>query len=1002
MQEDNFLATYVAECAEHLETVENDLLEMERLGAGSPPELVNRVFRAAHSIKGGAGFFELGSVKELAHKLENVLEMVRSEGLVPNPEVVNQLLQGFDKMKLLFADIESAGDADVGDEILALTGLASSYLPPEKKEQAVVMSRYQVPGSRLELRAGELLVDSYRSAGNGIALLLFDLIHDVQRLGKLPRDLLAQIEEQGVLLDSGIDIFGVGSLDDDTVADRVPFYVLLSTPRPVKVLAEALDIAPENVQFVELPSFEAPAPKVKPAPVHKPVAETVPPSRPASEVPAADEGEGSIRIAVGVLDQLMNHASELVLARNELLESLRRGGQVPQAARRIDVVTREMQEAVMLTRMQPIGSLFARFPRVVRDLARDTGKLIDLSVSGREVEVDKTILERLSDPLTHLVRNACDHGVEPPQERKAAGKPETGRLSLSARHEAGKIVVEITDDGNGIDTDAVAAKALSLGLISEERVKRLSDKEKAALILLPGLSTARAVTDLSGRGVGMDVVKTNIDQLGGQLDIVTRRGEGTTFVILLPLTLAIIPSLLVSVGGESFAIPEANVAELLRIRPGEVKNRIERLGDRTILNLRGSLIPVVRLAEALGVLVLDRRRRLDDRRLPEEAEPEEGADERSGGDRRYHAESDVRVAVVRSAGLTYALVVDEFHDTMEIVVRPLGSHFTRLREYSGATVLGDGTTALILDTTGLAARAGLVSVGEEVEAEVEADVADVGFLLFGNGPQRCALDLDEVDRVVPLDRSSISTVGKVRVFRHENAAVPLIALSDALDLHAVLDEPGDLLAVLVRHENRVCALAATGPIDSLFESAAIDTSTFRGRGLSGNVLIGGTLTLVVDWPALLHTLNPPWLRGPFEPAAAAGPAPAVSEVPAGQRLLVVDDSDFFRSKIAALLRQAGFAVVTASNGGEALQTYQADRDFAGVITDIEMPGMNGFELARRLRSLPSAVPIAALTALASDEDHDKAVAAGVDAFLVKLDEEELLKIANAWVQGDKT
>jgi chemotaxis methyl-accepting protein methylase/HPt (histidine-containing phosphotransfer) domain-containing protein len=255
---DDFLAIYVTESTRHLETVEDDLLTMERRAASAPSELVDRVFRAAHSIKGGAGFFELSGVKELASKLENVLEMVRSDRLVPNSEVVGQLLQGFDKLKLVFADIGSAADVDMADEILALSGLASAYLPSEKKEQAVVMVRYPVPGSRLTLQAGELLVDSYRSAGNGIALLLFDLIHDVQRVGKLPNDLLAQIDGQGVLLDCGIDIFGVGTLDAETVADRVPFYVLLSTSKSAGTLAATLGIAADRIRFVETPS-EAPA-----------------------------------------------------------------------------------------------------------------------------------------------------------------------------------------------------------------------------------------------------------------------------------------------------------------------------------------------------------------------------------------------------------------------------------------------------------------------------------------------------------------------------------------------------------------------------------------------------------------------------------------------------------------------------------------------------------------------------------------------------------------------
>ncbi len=325
MQEDTFLTAYVAECVAHLETVEADLIEIERVGAGAP-ELVNRVFRAAHAIKGGAGFFELQPVKDLALKLENVLEMVRSGGLAPNPEVVNQLLQGFDKMKLLFANIHSVDDVDVGDEILALTGLASSYLPQEKKEQAVVMVRYPVPGSRLELQVSELLVDFYRSAGNSITILLFDLIHDVERLGKQPSGLLAQIDSLGMLLDCGIDIFGVGTLDQDVVADRVPFYVLLATSRPVPELAQTLGIAVENIR-----------PGV---------------SRSSEGSGQGNEPEGT----AGVIDRLIRNVSQLILARDALLEAIRVGGPLDEAARRIDAVTAELQEAVLRTRTPSAGT----------------------------------------------------------------------------------------------------------------------------------------------------------------------------------------------------------------------------------------------------------------------------------------------------------------------------------------------------------------------------------------------------------------------------------------------------------------------------------------------------------------------------------------------------------------------------------------------------------------------------------------------------------------------
>jgi len=1045
MQNESFLVTFIEESGDNLASVENDLVEMERAAPEIDQELVNRVFRAAHSIKGGAGFFELATIKELSHRLENVLELIRSRSLAPNPEVVNILLGGFDRLKSLLDDVERANEADISDEVVALAGLASSYLPPARKAEAVEMRRFPIPGSARVLEAGALQIDAARDEGRGIAMLRFDLIHDVQRLGRTPLEVLGALEANGSVLDSVVDIAAVGDLDSDTIASDLPFYVLFSTQLSVVGISRIIEIPTSGITIMELPRTVAPPGAAVPgaavpgaavpgAAIPAPIGagpettaeEKEETGRRDSSAAHRDEGEGTIRIQVAVLDKLMNIAGELVLARNELLEAIDGGERrsVLASGRRIDVVTREMQEAVMLTRMQPIGNLFNRYPRIVRDMTRATGKKIELSISGREVEVDKTILETLSDPLTHLVRNACDHGIEEPGVREAAGKSVTGTVSLRARHEAGTVVVEIRDDGAGIDVEAVSAKAMSLGLVTAERLKFMSDKEKAALILLPGLSTARKITDISGRGVGMDVVKTNIDKIGGQIEILTERGRGSGFRIKLPLTLAIIPSLLVSVSGERYAIPETNVEELLKVRAGDAKNRIERVGDRSVLVLRGTFIPLVRLADALGVPRVvedpesgepkpDRRANLADRRGGKQAGTD-GADAaqtrlpaRSDEERRYHAASDYSVVVVNSAALRYALVVDELHDTMEIVVKPLGGHFSKLREYSGATILGNGSTALILDTTGLAARAGLVSGegretgteqagGEEAAAETSAAGASaesLGLLLFGNGErERCAMRLESVDRVMKIARSDIDTIGSSRMITHDGRTVPVFALGDALEVSDIMAGSGELALILARAADRYLGILATPPVDSLSTEAEIDTSSFAGRGLQGSAIIRGRTTLVVDVEDFARVVKPEWFSaGPTarspEERASGSPGPK-----AGALVLVADDSNFFRSRVKEILAGAGYGVLEAGDGAEALALFgERASALSAVVADIEMPEMDGFELSRRIRASGSGLPIIALTSLASDEDRRKATEAGVDVFQVKLDEGELLK-----------
>jgi two-component system chemotaxis sensor kinase CheA len=1050
MQNESFLSTFIEECGDHLASVENDLVNMEEMGASVDKELVNRVFRAAHSIKGGAGFFELTTIKELAHKLENVLDMVRSGTLVPNPEVVNQLLNGFDRLRELLDDVENSNSADISDAVVALTGLAASYLPPSRKNDAVEIRSFPIPGSSCSLEAGALQIESVRESGNGVALLRFDLVHDVQRIGRTPMDVLKSLETNGMVLDCVVDIFAAGDLDSDTISDTLPFYVLYATALSLVEISKLVEIPASGITLMELP--RKPAAK----PIHTPAVQAAAAEKPAVHTPAAEEqpqiakaqppavsdedgdrhearrseGEGTVRIPVSVLDNLMNIAGELVLARNELLEAIGTGEKrtIANSGRRIDIVTREMQEAVMLTRMQPVGNLFNRYPRIVRDIARDFGKKIDLSISGREVEMDKTILEMLSDPLTHLLRNACDHGIEAPDVRAAAGKPETGTVTLKARHEAGNVVVEIRDDGKGIDVDAVAAKALSQGLVTEERLKFMTDKEKSALILLPGLSTAKKITDVSGRGVGMDVVKTNIDKLGGQIEIITEKGRGSSFRVKLPLTLAIIPSLLVSVGDERYAIPETNVEELLQIRVEDSKNRIERVGDRSLLVLRGNFIPIVRLADVLGIprkfaepgteeKKPDRRSNIADRRTDAELEREKYPT-RGGEDRRYHAASNFSVVLVSSAALKYALIVEELHDTMEIVVKPLGSHYSALREYSGATILGNGSTALILDTTGLALRAGLTSAdgGDRSAAASETEGGDetaakaesLGFLLFGNGPKEpCAMRLESVERVLRITRPDIDTIGAVRVYTHEGKAVPVFALKDVLPVSDIMADGGDIALILARAAGRRIGILATPPVDSLSTEAEIDQASFSGRGIVGSAIIKGHSTLVLDIEDFAQVVKPEWFtaakpaaapRTPT-PTAAAGPGPALSEAspeaespPAeGPLVLLAEDSTFFRAKVQEILSESGYRVLEARDGQEALDLFtKEEAAIDAVVTDIEMPGLDGYELTKKLREKGTHIPIIALTSLASDEDRQSGIDAGIDEFQVKLDRDELL------------
>jgi two-component system chemotaxis sensor kinase CheA len=439
-------------------------------------------------------------------------------------------------------------------------------------------------------------------------------------------------------------------------------------------------------------------------------------------VPAS---ETTIRLNVTLLDSLMTLAGELVLSRNQLNESLARQDVrgIRSGAQRVSLVTSELQEVVTLTRMQPAGSLFSKFPRLVRDLARDLGKDAQLKIEGGEVEIDKTILEGLSDPLTHMVRNAVDHGIEPAAQRAASGKPAIGTVTLKASHQAGQVVIEISDDGKGLAADKIAASSVGKGLVTREQVQNMSEREKMALVFLPGVSTAEKVSDVSGRGVGMDVVKTNLDRLGRKIEIDSAPGRGSHFRIKLPLTLAIIPSLLVSDGGERFAIPQVSVGELIRIPAAQLAARTDRVGDAEVLNVRDRLVPLLHLADALGV------------------------------PRPENSSKAVNVVLVDTGAFEYGLVVEELHDTVEIVVKPLGRHLKGLHDYAGATILGDGRVAVILDVAGLAARANLsAGTAETVSRQAVGESAATGevhaLLLFHNAPgENCAVPIEQISRI---------------------------------------------------------------------------------------------------------------------------------------------------------------------------------------------------------------------------------------------------------------
>ena len=736
---------------------------------------------------------------------------------------------------------------------------------------------------------------------------------------------------------------------------------------------------PQAVTAAPAPSeVSAVAEAPPPAPVHAPApdedhAEGI--SKPVHAAPTS-QTETTVRLNVALLDSLMTLAGELVLGRNQLNEAVRNGDKegITAGAYRVSLVTSELQGAVSLTRMQPVSSLFAKFPRLVRDLASQLGKEVQLKLEGGEVELDKTILEGLSDPLTHMVRNSVDHGVESPAARVAAKKPAMGTVLLAARHQAGQVVIEISDDGKGLAGDKIGASAVSKGMITAEQLQRMSENEKQELIFMPGVSTAEKLSNVSGRGVGMDVVKTNLDRLGGKVEIDSAPGRGSAFRIKLPLTLAIIPSLLVSESGERFAIPQVSVGELIRIPADQIEQRTDRAGDAELVLLRDRLVPMVYLCDALGSPRAERGSRA------------------------------LNIVLVDAGTIEYGLVVGELHDTVEIVVKPMGRHLQGLVEYAGATILGDGQVAVILDVAGLAARAGLSRAGNPTVAAAVSEEDATGemrsLLLFQNAPgEDCAVPIELVTRVERVRAAQVENLGGRRTMQYGGVSLPLVALHDVAAVDELV-ETQQWVVVVFDCAGQTLGLLAAEPLDMVETRVVMDTETLRQPGVAGSALLNGRTTLMLD----IFELAGKFRRAGPEPDRSVAPtAAAPLEVSAhGATILVAEDSDFFRGQIQRLIEGVGYKVLTADDGQSAWEMLDSHAsEISLVTTDIEMPRLDGLGLTKRIRadSRFTELPVIALSTLASEEEMAHGLAMGLNEYQVKLDQEQLLESIGKALSG---
>ncbi|MEH2612271.1 hybrid sensor histidine kinase/response regulator [Bradyrhizobium sp. AZCC 1693] len=898
---DDLLREFLTETSESLDTVDNQLVRFEQ--DPSDAKILDNIFRLVHTIKGTCGFLGLPRLEALAHAGETLMGKFR-DGMPVKAEAVTLILSSIDRIKEILAGLEATEtepegtDEDLIEQLHAMAE-GAKHAAAEAPAQPAPVPVVAAPPVQPAMTAGTL-VDQ--------------VLERPLRPGEV-------------------------SLDDLERAFReTATEVAPAAPKPAPAAKQA---SPE-------PEAVPAAKEVKAKPARKPVAMD-------ADVQEADKiANQSIRVNVDTLEHLMTMVSELVLTRNQLLEISRRNEdtefKVP--LQRLSNVTAELQEGVMKTRMQPIGNAWQKLPRIVRDLSGELGKQIELEMHGADTELDRQVLDLIKDPLTHMVRNSADHGLETPAERLASGKGEQGTIRLSAYHEGGHIIICIADNGRGLNTERIKAKALQNGLVTEAELEKMTEAQIHKFIFAPGFSTAAAVTSVSGRGVGMDVVRTNIDQIGGTIDIKSVAGEGSSVTIKIPLTLAIVSALIVEAAGDRFAIPQLSVVELVRARANS-EHRIERIKDTAVLRLRNKLLPLMHLKKLL---------KIDD---GSSSDPENGF-----------------IVVTQVGSQTFGIVVDGVFHTEEIVVKPMSTKLRHIDMFSGNTILGDGAVIMIIDPNGIAKALGASGASAHEMADEASAAHAIGgeqltsLLVFRAGSsQPKAVPLGLVTRLEEIATDKIELSNGRYMVQYREQLMPLVQMKGV-----TVQTTGSQPILVFADDGRSMGLVVDEIIDIVEERLHIEVAG-QQDGILGSAVIKGQATEVIDVGHFLPMAFADWFS-----------RKEMRESSTARSVLLVDDSAFFRNMLAPVLKAAGYKVRVAVNAQEGLAALRSNQTYDVVLTDIEMPDMNGFEFAETIRADNnlSTMPIIALSSLVSPAAIERGRQAGFHDYVAKFDRPGLI------------
>ncbi len=815
--DESIINEFLVESHESLSQVERDLVSLER--EPFDRKRLASVFRTVHTIKGTCGFFGLTKLESVAHVGENLLSQLRNGETALNAQIAEALLALVDAIREILTNVErtrTEGDTDYSDLIQNLTRL-QQVGPAALATPEAVTSLIATPAAATSAQTPPAPAASEPAASEQAATAHAatpPAAPATAPAAPAQKDAAPESDPAsapgtigGGLLDSLVES---GRLDPDAVMLAAQQQRLGDPRRIGEILVDHGALKPQDILEALIARGQAPASAIT---------------------------EANIRVDVHLLDLLMNLVGELVLARNQMLQFVDSEdfGALPGATQRLSLITAELQEGIMKTRMQPIANLCNKLPRLVRDVAAACGREVRLEMEGIDTELDRTVIEAIRDPLTHLVRNAIDHGIEVPEARVACGKPAEGKLLVRAYHEGGKVIVEVSDDGGGLNVERIRERALTAGLVPPERVSSMTDREWINLIFTPGFSTASKVTSVSGRGVGMDVVKTNVERIGGTIDVDSTLGSGSTIRICIPLTLAILPALVVSAGGERYAIPQVNLLELVRTHSQQGESAIAKVYDAQVYRYRDSLLPLIFLHDVLQI---------------------EGAIEAA---LMLPSDAALNIAVVHADGISFGLVVDEIVASQEIVVKPLADSLKQTPVFSGATILGDGRVALILDVPGLArhsgvgstvARRGMAASRPVVEAAHEPLQTLVLFQIRDDW--RVAIPLAGVARLEELSPALVERVGDHHVVQYRGGLMPLVPLLGLLEPGAnVPRRPSGALQVVVHEQGSArIGLVVDEILELVEEEIAVDAVLGR-PGVVGSTVIRGKATDLLDVPGLL-------------------------------------------------------------------------------------------------------------------------------------------------------